>query len=402
MARAFEDAVRDLQSPLRAVERLSRATAPEGEALAFVHRRIAGAVHECGSRIEAMPFESDDPETTARLARSERLLPEMTRVGGSRSRRGGRGCAVGRDRGRVGFLELCGARYPSGWMKLKILLCVLCGAVLLVGIGVIGWTAIDLPPPKLVVRYGLPPAGGPTGRKVTIEGVTFIELAAGYFRYGPMWDWDRGDLPGRLCAHLKLPWGKRPELFPEDPQPQWMVISRPYFLAETEITNRQYRRFDPEHGRCDLKDDWFPVETVSIAEAWAYCHWLSMRGGLPVRLPTEPEWENACRAGAGDEYGSRATGPVSWGGWGGTEWGPSFSAVDVKVDQVNAWGFRGLPGNVREWCAGSRGTRSASCVHRGLSFDGSRLVIEYGGRLSSDGRRSGMVGFRAAIGPSDP
>jgi hypothetical protein len=79
MARAFEDAVQDLQSGLRAMERLFRATAPEGEHLALVHRRIAGAVHECGGRIEAMLFEAADLETTARLARFERLLSEMTR-----------------------------------------------------------------------------------------------------------------------------------------------------------------------------------------------------------------------------------------------------------------------------------------------------------------------------------
>jgi hypothetical protein len=77
--REFEDAVQDLQTALRALERLFRATTPEGEALALVHRRIAAAVHECGGRIEAMLFEADDLDTTARLARFERLLSEMTR-----------------------------------------------------------------------------------------------------------------------------------------------------------------------------------------------------------------------------------------------------------------------------------------------------------------------------------
>jgi len=79
MSRAFEDAVQDLQAGLRALERLFQGTAPEGEQLALVHRRIAAVVRECGTRIEAMLFEADDLELTAKIARFERLLSGMSR-----------------------------------------------------------------------------------------------------------------------------------------------------------------------------------------------------------------------------------------------------------------------------------------------------------------------------------
>ncbi len=67
------------------------------------------------------------------------------------------------------------------WKRLLIL-----GGALLVlaAAGEIAWLALDLPPPGLVVKHGFPPAGGPTGRRMEVEGVTFVEIGTGYFRLG--------------------------------------------------------------------------------------------------------------------------------------------------------------------------------------------------------------------------
>ncbi len=46
------------------------------------------------------------------------------------------------------------------------------------------WLSLGRPPPGWVVRHGLPPAGGPTGRAVEIEGVRFVEIGPGFFRLG--------------------------------------------------------------------------------------------------------------------------------------------------------------------------------------------------------------------------
>jgi hypothetical protein len=66
------------------------------------------------------------------------------------------------------------------------------------------WIVLDLPPVRLVREYGFPPAGGPTGRTMEIEGAQFVEIGTGYFRPSPYW---------RDIAHRGRPcmvWKKRP------------------------------------------------------------------------------------------------------------------------------------------------------------------------------------------------
>jgi formylglycine-generating enzyme required for sulfatase activity len=222
--------------------------------------------------------------------------------------------------------------------------------VLLAGGGVIVWTAADLPPVGLVVRHGFPPAGGPTGREITIEGVRFVEIGAGYFRMGSWSQCDRGDLPGRICARFKLPWGKQPGPQGNEAPVHWVRIARPYWLSVTEVTNSQYARFDPEYERSECSPgDHHPVVEVSQDDARRYCEWLSGRGPLAVRLPSEAEWEYACRAGSTTEYcfGGDEAGLVEYA-WFGANAGDG--AGEVGTLRANRWGLFDLHGNVWEWC----------------------------------------------------
>ena len=81
--------------------------------------------------------------------------------------------------------------------RMKRALILLAVLVLLGLLGSVGWIVAGLPPPGMVLRYGFTPACAPTGRERTIEGVEFVEIAAGCFRMGLTenilaWRWSAG------------------------------------------------------------------------------------------------------------------------------------------------------------------------------------------------------------------
>ena len=105
-----------------------------------------------------------------------------------------------------------------------------------------------------------------------------------------------------------------------DERPAANVTIKPFLMGVREITNREFRQFDPKHdSRCesrhgyqfgvtgyDVNGDDLPVVRVSWKKAVAFCGWLSKKTGRTVRLPTEAEWEWAARAGSDK--------PFWWGG----------------------------------------------------------------------------------------
>jgi formylglycine-generating enzyme required for sulfatase activity len=131
----------------------------------------------------------------------------------------------------------------------------------------------------------------------------------------------------------------------------WVEFRRGFWIAKTEITNDQYERFDAHHERSvDSSGDDHPVVDVSWEYAKRYCAWLSERSGRQIRLPSESEWECACRAGSEGEYcfGGDEEGLEAYAWFDdNSEGGPH----PVATKRANDWGLVDLSGNVWEWCA---------------------------------------------------
>ena len=138
-----------------------------------------------------------------------------------------------------------------------------------------------------------------------------------------------------------------------DEAPRRQVSVDAFKMSATEITNAQYEAFDPTHKRGEQgfsTEDDDAVIMVSWDDATAYCAWLSEKTGRHFRLPTEAEWEYACRAGTTTDYNTGDTFPESQ--WKVQKNTRNKEHVSLQVAQFepNAWGLYDMHGNVEEWC----------------------------------------------------
>ncbi len=142
-----------------------------------------------------------------------------------------------------------------------------------------------------------------------------------------------------------------------DEAPAHSVTVDAFRMSVCEITNIQYEAFDPSHkairekrpSMFSMKDDHAVVDVI-WDNAVAYCAWLSKQTGKNYRLPTEAEWEYACRAGTTTPYYTGNSLPSDMQKEQGTNRELKWVSLAVGQSTPNAFGLYDMHGNVEEWC----------------------------------------------------
>ena len=148
-------------------------------------------------------------------------------------------------------------------------------------------------------------------------------------------------------------------------------IRKAFALGKTEVTQRQWKEIMGENpSQFTDCGDACPVENVSWSDAQQFIQKLNAKTGKQYRLPTEVEWEYACRAGGEHTYcGSDKVDKVAW-----HEGNSNDAPHPVGQKQENAFGLHDISGNVWEWVedshynsfSGVSGNESSRAVDRGL------------------------------------
>lgn len=130
-----------------------------------------------------------------------------------------------------------------------------------------------------------------------------------------------------------------------------VTISKSYFLGVFEVTQDEYEKVMGSNPS-EFKGAKNPVEKLRWDDAVAFCKTLSERmeekaAERLYRLPTEAEWEYACRASSGAAYcfGDTTVGEYAWFGE-----HPKSQTHPVGENKANRWGLFDMHGNVGEWC----------------------------------------------------
>lgn len=215
-------------------------------------------------------------------------------------------------------------------------------------------------------------------------------------------------------------------------------LTRGFWMAKHEATQGQWLRvFEELPGQLTAElpaGDGYPVGNINFGEAEAYCRQLTERArqfgvlpsGCDFRLPTEAQWEYACRAGTttatafGDLLSSNQAN-FRGRSYNGAEAGPSLNrAAPVGSYAANAWGLHDMHGNTFEWCrdwyhhllpGGTDPDLHSASDSAARNRDGSLSRVRRGGCWADDGwacrsafrarfepeRRYDHIGFRTVV-----
>jgi uncharacterized protein (TIGR03067 family) len=222
---------------------------------------------------------------------------------------------------------------------------------------------------------------------------------------------------------------ENPFALPEDKPQHRVRVTKPFLLGTHEVTVGQFREFvmatnaktfaetDPRGAQvADVtgyhskpgtnwrtpgfpQADDHPVTCVTWAEAAAYCEWLSKKEGVTYRLPTDAEWEYACRGGTTTayHYGPKADTAMA----AMQRWEEEKKTLPVGSFPANPFGLKDMLGNVYEWCLDGRRKYAPGSVTDPLGPTGPADVrVRRGGAWSSGlDQKAGAQSGGRSVGP---
>ena len=206
-----------------------------------------------------------------------------------------------------------------------------------------------------------------------------------------------------------------------DEHPVYRVtITSHFYIGAFEVTNAQYEQFAPSHRKLRgkngfSKDDDEAVVFVNWHEAKAFCDWLSKKEHLPYRLPTEAEWEYACRTGTTTLFSTGDSLPTAFHkNARRTTFNDKKDIVPLTVGRTpaNPWGLFDMHGNVEEWCSDWYGPYTAAHqadpvgrvsgdfkLTRGGSHGTNLYYLRSANRMAAlPENKHWLIGFRVVLG----